>query len=483
MSDYYVAGEAAIWVQPDGPNTMPQYLGCHGHGDIEVPEGDVTPLFCPDKTKVGAYELSKLMRGEPDVPSTSITAPVGPVLDYLEEWDCPGNIILNKMARGRRDLFTNTERTFVLYHAMRTGRTYSALASRTPGDDAESLLEVPFAFQNLYTLQALEGLAQTIGATENLLALAMCDDSRCAGDGGALTKPWDHMVATGEGAVAAEAELYITEDAGVTWTAAAADPFAVDEDIGAVCYFVMGAGVRRILVARSVTDGANPAEVAYSDDGGATWTTVNVGATVGQYILAMYAHDRYSVFAVTDDGYIYKSTDGGETWTAYEEGVIHANPYYAIDFVDRENGIAVGDGNVIARTANGGLTWAAAGAPAAQAGQDIYAVQMVTEWRWFCGYDDGELWFTEDAGDNWGERGFTGSGAGEVNGLHFLNEMIGFMVHDDGTPEGTIFRTRDGGYTWEPFATADNTGLTAVLAGDPNRVWAAGNGGVVIYGS
>lgn len=482
MSDFYVAGEASIWVQPDGPNTMPRYLGCHGHGDIEVPEGDLTPLFCPDRTRTGRYEMAKLMRGEPDVPSTSLTVPVGPVLDYLEEWDCPGTIILNKMVSGRRDQFSNTQRSFVLYHVLRTGRTYSGLASRTPGDDTETLLEVPLAFQKLIVLQQLEGLEQEIGATLDLYAIAMVNDSRCGGEGGALTRPYDHIVVAGAADVAAEAELYVTQDAGVTWTVAAADPFAVAEDIAALAYFSVGADTRRILAGRSTTDAGEPAEVAYSDDGGATWKQVEVGVIDGQYITALYALDRYAVYAVTDDGYIYKSEDGGESWTAYESGTIHAAEYTGISFVDRDNGLAVGAANVIARTANGGLTWAAAGAPAAQAGADILAVQMVTRYRWFVGYDDGELWYTEDGGATWGQRGFAGSGVGEVTGLHFVDEMIGFMAKDDATPEGTIYRTRDGGYTWEPFATVDNTGLNALLAGGPNRVWAVGNDGVVILG-
>ena len=42
MADTVVlAGEGAIWVQPDGPNTELMYLGCHELGDIEEPLGDV----------------------------------------------------------------------------------------------------------------------------------------------------------------------------------------------------------------------------------------------------------------------------------------------------------------------------------------------------------------------------------------------------------------------------------------------------------
>ena len=40
----YLAGQAGLWVQPDGPNTEPKFLGCHGMGDITIPFGDKTHL-------------------------------------------------------------------------------------------------------------------------------------------------------------------------------------------------------------------------------------------------------------------------------------------------------------------------------------------------------------------------------------------------------------------------------------------------------
>ena len=36
----------ALWVQPDGPNTEPKFLGCHELGDLSEAEGGVELIRC-----------------------------------------------------------------------------------------------------------------------------------------------------------------------------------------------------------------------------------------------------------------------------------------------------------------------------------------------------------------------------------------------------------------------------------------------------
>ena len=125
MSDPQIllAGQASIWAQPDGPNTKPLYLGCHQMGDIELPGGDLTRLYCPDPSATGKYKVSGSFQGEPEVPTFSIDTPIGKTRDYLERWLCQGNILVNKLTTGRRDLFANFDRAFAFTKAARTGRT------------------------------------------------------------------------------------------------------------------------------------------------------------------------------------------------------------------------------------------------------------------------------------------------------------------------------------------------------------------------
>ena len=46
MSDTnFLAGQSSIWVQPDGPNTKHEYLGCHGIGDVDEQTGKTRGLL------------------------------------------------------------------------------------------------------------------------------------------------------------------------------------------------------------------------------------------------------------------------------------------------------------------------------------------------------------------------------------------------------------------------------------------------------
>ena len=78
------------------------------------------------------------------------------------------------------------------------------------------------------------------------------------------------------------------------------------------------------------------------------------------------------------------------------------------------------------------------------------------------GYDDGTMWRTVDGGTNWSQASFTNSGLGAVNDIRFLNDLIGYALVDDATPDGIVITTKDGGYTWEDLTTPSNAGLNAL---------------------
>lgn len=48
------------------------------------------------------------------------------------------------------------------------------------------------------------------------------------------------------------------------------------------------------------------------------------------------------------------------------------------------------------------------------------------------------------------------------------------MVHDTASPAGRVFRTIDGGYTWELFTTPTNGGINSVTVCNNNLAWVAG---------
>jgi hypothetical protein len=221
------------------------------------------------------------------------------------------------------------------------------MASMQPDDEEPSTLSAELQAESLIKVVPVSGGRESIAAVGDLRAVAPLYTAQCPGDCGGLIEDGDWLVAVGsalDGSAAATADVWIKQGA-AGWAAAAADPFGGGEGIAAVVVVPISSTVNRIIVARMSPDAGNPAEIAYSDDLGATWTAVNVGAVNGQFMAgpgALFAIDQYNIWAVTSGGYIYKSEDGGLTWTAQESGVLAAQTFYQVKFLSTSFGVVAG---------------------------------------------------------------------------------------------------------------------------------------------
>jgi photosystem II stability/assembly factor-like uncharacterized protein len=282
--------------------------------------------------------------------------------------------------------------------------------------------------------------------------------------------------AVADAASAATPNVLYTSN-GASWAATATDPFATDEHAVAVECFPVGRDDIRVIVARGSTDADDPAEIAYSDDNGATWTAVNVGAVDGQFAPTRHslaALDSKNVYLGADDGYIYKSEDGGLTWTAVESGAIHTAEWNAIHVVDEDVVWAGGAANVIVRSVDGGDSWSELTGPSAQSAAAVVAIFAFDRNRAWVGYNDGDLYYTVDGGVTWSARSFSGSGTGQVRDITFLDDAFGVLVHNNASPVGTAFVTKDGGFTWESVTTPTNAGVNVAAICDERSFYIAG---------
>ena len=98
----------------------------------------------------------------------------------------------------------------------------------------------------------------------------------------------------------------------------------------------------------------------------------------------------------------------------------------------------------------------------------------------------GELYYTDDGGETWTQRSFSGSGAGAIKSIEFApgSTLFGFMLHDSASPVGTVFSTIDGGYTWDAVTTFTNAGLNGIAVIDQNTAFFTGEiqGGAGVIG-
>lgn len=468
MTTHFTSGSGSLFAQVNGPNTRPVWLGCHQIDDITEPLGDITNIQCPDPSGPSRYKTVGQIQGAAGAITTSVTTDVTDELDELEYVrNCSFNLYVNMIKSGRKDVFTNTARTFILLGCRLTQRSLTGLSARQSDDEDRAGQSFDISAESLVRYVSLTLTRQSLSEAQHINDISFCNDEQCRTDesvqqgvcevGFAVT---DALAGSPDGV----ANVLKTTD-GANWTATAADPFTAAEIIIAVECFGLGAETTRVVVARGTTDGANPPEIAYSDDSGANWVNVDIGATNALFVPfqhAMFALDRNNIWVGLNNGYIYYSSDTGLTWTAQHSGTITTQAINCIRFVDENVGWAAGANNAIMRTTDGGVSWSAVTGPSAQSGVAINVVEPLDRNRAWLGYADGDLYYTTDGGVNWTARAFTGSGSGQVRDVRFLNDLIGYLAHNTSGPVGTVLVTWDGGYTWETKTTPTNVGLNAL---------------------
>jgi hypothetical protein len=464
----FLAGQSSMWVQRNGPNSAPDYLGCHGIGDVTEPFGDITQLYCPDPAKTGAYIVKNSFTGEPGAITFTIETDMRKTADYLEAiGKCPVPIYVHKTTCGRRDVFTNFDRTFVFRKCKVTQRTIGNFASRTPGNENESTQTFDISSEELLRIFNLEPARLAITETEDITGIAICGEDRCAGDCGAGQSVGDAIYIGAKaltGSAANTADVMASLNSGA-FVSTASDPFAGGEDIQGIVCFRIGRDSTRVLVARGTTDAGNPAEIAYSDDGGATWTNVNVGSVNGEFVSnshALFALDRYHIWLGTSGGRIYFSADAGVSWTLQENAAISATAITGISFYDPLRGFCVFTGGSVGLTVDG-TSWGAATISGATTATDIHAISAYDVW--VSGANG--MWFSKDGGDTWTQRNAYAIGA-----FDFSNEVFGIAVGS--ATNGKIYMTINGGYDWQEIEAIANAGLLDVAIIDESLAYIAG---------
>lgn len=460
----------AIFVQKDGPNTAPVYVGCHDLENFDEPEGGISLYRC---FVDGKYKTLGFSEEPPDPVSVKLGTYSGATRELLEQMQA-GAIYVQLRERGKPNLFTNWKRCLILNVAKRSQKSRSNWAKREEDGAAMTSLTVE-ALPPVFDLSNFAIQRQTTAETQALNSIAFLADAQAwYAKGGAKNGGTTGFAGADSAAGPATANLDKTVNGGGSW-AATTDPFGADEHIGPVITFPVTPDTWRVLVGRALTDAGNPAEIAYSDNNGASWTTVNLGSTNAVFFKAgpngLWYNSFYDLWAVVSGGHIYQSTDGGLTWTEKGAGTTTSN-LNAVTFVNSKVGFAGGAADTLLKTLDGGITWSAM--TATGNGGDILALVALDEYRLWATTDDGEIFYSLDGGTTWTERLFTGSGSGTVTDMKFLNDYFGVMLKNTAGPVGTVFITKDGGYTWEALTTPTNAGLNALALIDEETFFVVG---------
>ena len=487
MSSPFTTKQWAVWVQPDGPNTTMRYLGCQTLDDISEPGGGINELIRCFKPDGSGWEVKGSTRNPPEQVTTSITGLIEDTAGYLEQiaesGRCPFPFYVNGKACPPYDVFAGATRWYALEYSEIGTATLSGLAHREEDNVSEQGFEIS-AWPPLLRGRAVStdrlGMATF---TDDGNDIASCSTARCAGDCGAAIDTCEVLViATDSVGGTAAPQILRSADNGATWAATAADPFNAKENAIAIECFMVSSTENRILTAR---DGAaaTPMHVEYSDDDGATWTDVTVTGSTNAYGAvyagALFSMDYYHNWLVITDGAagseMWFSEDGGETWT--EQTLADPTKFlYAVHFQDEDNGMVVGAADYIEITTDGGDTWSA-GTATGDGGDLLCVGENMGGDIWWVGSDDGQIYYSDDHGTTWAERTFPGSSAGAVYGLGFKSKTVGYMAHSPTNATAIVYRTRNGGTTWEAESATQDGELYAVLPCTINQAWAVGEVG------
>lgn len=481
----YTYKEGRVWFQFRKFEPYKLYL-LSGMTDLLDPRGALSPSREPSASARRRSVVSDMLRADPDLPGFSLETRLQKQRNWVLGIDCAANVQAHVGRCDRPDSYYGSDAAIHYGSAEREDTTHDR-AAMIEGDDAKIATTTPFKARHgpIYIdFQAKFLSARTIAAIEDVLDMAFlgvecfenCQSQEDAGENGYL------VTDAYSGSPTDAAAVYYTTDEGESWAITSADPFGPGESIS--CVVLNGITEdHRIIVSRGTADGANPAEIAYADVtemGTTTWNYVNVGAVDGQYINYMFWLDWGNLYAVTNDGYVYKSDDGGVTWTAeYTAGVVEFNDVSAVGPGSERAGNVwvVGDSNTIRLSEDEGDTWTAITGPTAQAGVNIGTCTVTPDGTLFIGYEDGAIYGTYDDGDNWTALTLQGATATDVQRIRAQNDYDIWAIANLADGTGRCWRSTDGGASFRLWSLnmPTNSGLNALAIIKDNFVFVGGD--------
>ena len=485
MTDFIQRGWGSVWVQTD-PAEPFALLTCVGAATVTVPRRPREARYCPDPTRAGQYKIKDFIKGEADLPGTTLTQPYQTVYDFLVEQKCDFQLRINHTCEDSdKTVFQNYIIAQHLHGAEFTSGEIEDPVSMQPGDEDRIMTSGELVSRAFKLVKKLDGTNQTANqvtpvseAINDMAALPARCFSPCNGkavDEGEVV--WAAVDTAGY--LAGDPILYTT-DFGASWNVTTTEPFLGARDCLSVVIVQIASNNYRVLVAGGAL-ADNYAAVSYSDDQGATWVDITVGTVDGQGINMLWRDELGRIWAAADGGYIYVSETQGETWVAKAEGAPSTENLVDIVFYDDQTGYVVGENNEFWCTNDGGNTWATRGGPAG-ASDTLYTVAVNHVGHIFIGGPDGALYRSINGGEDWTLHQEFGGGTGIVKRIRFERDLLyfGYLAWNDGLLHGYLYRSEDGGPSWVQQEYIANDGIHAVLPVDTNYVYVGGEPSIAV---
>lgn len=188
--------------------------------------------------------------------------------------------------------------------------------------------------------------------------------------------------------------------------------------------------------------------VLYTSDGGQSWVAYSVGTNT---LTSVHAFDSSSAIVIGAYGSIYKTTNKGIIWTKIP--CSYTGPLIDISFCDPNNALIVTGSSTLLKTTNGGNEWTTFTNNVFKHFKKISMVNPNTATA-ITG-NNAEIFRTTDGGLTWQDQ--TVSTLDDLEDLFFIDSNNGYAVGWN----GMVLHTTDGGINWN-WQTS-NTGAFFIL--------------------
>lgn len=438
-----------------GPANVPVYQGQARAQSPSWSLGDRTPIREPDPSRYGAFVIVDAIKAEKGLPTMSLEVRYKFTLsDFLAfaRRGCPLDIQVHfGKCQDPRDFNLGWDKILVLEGADLSNWGTGDLGALEQGEDAVVNEAVDLNALDMYELKQL--LLSELASTEiigEVIAVNICDAITC-GECGLPSDGCQRIFAitiTQLGSPGLPAELIFSEDGGTTIGETNITTLLVNQDpSGMACVGT------RLAVISNDSDSIHYATIVDILNGVEVWVEIATGIVAAGSPNAIFSLGSAQTWIVGDGGYVYFSDDITAGVSVQDAGIATTEVLNDIHGYDEDNLVAVGENNAVIRTTDG-ENWVNVTGP--NVGVALNAIWMKTDLEWFVGDAGGQLWYTRDAGVNWTEKTFPGSGAGVIRDIFFATPTVGFMAHNTAVPAGRILRTVDGGNSW--YVLPEGTG-------------------------